>query len=523
MSIDEKALRQRLKTDFPYFAEKCLVIRGASGKLERFTLNKAQKYGHELIERQKREKGFVRAIILKGRQQGWSTYVDGRGYWLTTSNFGIKSFILTHEDSATQNLFEMVKRYHEHCPALVKPSIKNSNAIELSFDKLDSGYKLGTAGNANTGRSATIQFLHASEAAMYKNAADVSSGVMQAVHYLPGTEIFIESTAKGVGNWFHQQWQLAEAGLSDFIPIFSPWFWTDHYRKPIDEKFVRTDEEKELAHLYMLDDEQLNWRRMKLVEFSMNGADGSKLFKQEFPCNPVEAFQSSGDNAFISPDLVMQARKQPKTEAYGPLLLGVDPARFGDDRTSIIRRQGRVAFGLESYKKKDTMQTVGIVHNIIEKERPVKVFVDVVGLGAGVYDRLKELHPEGDIIVAVNSASSPRDDKHFSNKRAELWSLGKQWLEDAPCSIPDVDSLHADLCGPTYDHDSNGRLKIEKKEDMKKRGIRSSDEADALLLTFALPASALIDKTNKTSNTAKSIMANTAKINALKKTRYQGL
>ena len=84
----------------------------------------------------------------------------------------------------------------------------------------------------------------------------------------------------------------------------------------------------------------------------------------------------------------MECRKT-NADKYGKLLLGVDPARFGDDRSSIIRRQGRVAFGKESYTKKDTMEITGIVHQIILEENPFRVFVDVAGLGAGVVDRLK--------------------------------------------------------------------------------------------------------------------------------------
>ena len=89
----------------------------------------------------------MRAIILKGRQQGVSTYVEGRFYWQTTHRKGVRAFILTHEADSTSALFEMVERYHESAPRFVKPSTGASNQKELSFDELDSGYKVGTAGN----------------------------------------------------------------------------------------------------------------------------------------------------------------------------------------------------------------------------------------------------------------------------------------------------------------------------------------------------------------------------------------
>ena len=162
--------RKRLKSDFPYYAKSCLFIRTKSEGTKPFELNKAQLYIHEEIEKQRAETGKVRAIILKGRQQGCSTYVGGRLMWRTTHSKGVRSFILTHEDDATQNLFDMSKRYYEHLPPPVKPSTSASNAKELHFSALDSGYKVGTAGNKSVGRSQTNQLFHGSEVAFWPNA-----------------------------------------------------------------------------------------------------------------------------------------------------------------------------------------------------------------------------------------------------------------------------------------------------------------------------------------------------------------
>jgi hypothetical protein len=220
----------------------------------------------------------------------------------------------------------------------------------------------------------------------------------------------------------------------------------------------------------------------------------------------TEAFQTSGENCFILPDEVMMARKC-TAEGVGLKLLGVDPARFGDDRTSLIWRQGRIAYGLQSYIKKDTMEVAGIVHRAIEDGKPDKVFVDIVGLGAGVYDRLVELG-HGDILVGVNSGITPLNAAKFTNRRAEMWSNMKEWLLEQPAQIPDSDSLHSDLCAPLYSFDSKGRLKIEKKEDMKKRGLRSPDEAEALLVTFYYPAAALMESSKrKDAEVARQVMS----------------
>lgn len=503
MTPEEKEILQKLKLNFIHYASKCLKIRTKSGSVEPFFLNKAQLHIHTELEGQRGQTGKVRALILKGRQQGVSTLIGARFYHKVSWQKGTQAFILTHALDATQNLYKMAQRYYENTPSCVKPEVSTSNAKELIFGLLDSGYKLGTAENKAVGRSATIQLLHGSECAFWSNAAEHAKGIMQAVPNEPGTEIILESTANGIGNFFHQQWQMAEAGISDFVAIFVPWFWQDEYKRECTDSFVRAQEEDELVQLYELTDEQLNWRRLKITELSVSAADGTKAFKQEYPCNPQEAFQTTGEDTYIEPGIVMRARKT-VAEPYGKLVVGVDPARFGDDRTSIIRRQGRVAFDLESHIKKDTMEVAGIVHRIIEDENPSKVYVDVGGLGAGVVDRLFELGHRN-IVVAVNAGSKPLDAKKYTNKRAEMWGLCKEWLNDEPCTIPDDNSLHADLCGVRYKFDSNSRLQMERKEDMKKRGIRSPDNADSLCLTFAMPPSSLDDN-----NTDSEVLSNLA-------------
>ncbi len=490
MNEEDIEVFQRLKDDLVHYASRCLKIRAKTGEIAPFQLNKAQLHIHQQLEAQRGKEGKVRALVLKGRQQGCSTYVGARFYHKVTHHFGTQAFILTHSLEATGNLYTMAKRFYEHTPAEVKPMVSKTNAKELVFGLLDSGYKLGTAENKNVGRSATIQLLHCSEVAFFSNAVEHSTGIMQAVPNASGTEVILESTANGVGNYFHQEWQKAEAGISDFVAIFVPWYWQDEYREPIDSNFTRTGHEEELKEQYSLTDNQLQWRRKKIVQLSVSGVNGEKSFAQEYPNNPNEAFQLTGEDSYIDSNLVVSARHA-KCEPFGPLLLACDPARFGDDRTSIILRQGRVAYGLKSYVKKDTMEVVGILVQLIKEHSPSRVMVDVGGLGAGVVDRLRELGYDN-IVVAVNAGSSPLDADKYKNKRAEMWGTLKQWLTEAPVQIPDSDSLHADLCGVKYKFDSNSRLQMESKEDMKKRGIRSSDEADALCLTFALPDSALM-------------------------------
>lgn len=497
MSDKEREIRLKLRDDFIHYATKCLKVRSKSGAIEPFVLNKAQKHIHDALEAQKGATGRIRALILKGRQQGCSTYVGGRFYWQTTHRCGCQTFILTHALDATSNLYRMAQRFYQNTPEVVRPSISTNNTKELIFGKLDSGYKVGTAENKSVGRSSTIQLFHGSEVAYWNNAEEHAKGILQAIPDAPGTEVILESTANGVGNYFHQCWQKAEAGLSDYIAIFVPWYWQEEYTKVVDGELSLTKEEVELKEQYGLSDEQLLWRRNKIVELSVNGTDGEKAFMQEYPCNATEAFQMSGENSYIESNLVAKARRG-DAEKYGALIIGCDPARFGDDRTSIIRRQGRVAYNLQSYSKKDTMEVVGMLIRIIDNEKPDKVCVDVGGLGAGIVDRLNELGYR-DIVVGVNAGAKAFNTDKYFNKRTEMWANMKLWLMDEPVKIPDSDTLHADMCGLRYKFDSNSRLRLESKDEAKKRGVRSPDEADCLALTFSLPSSAYESASKKNS------------------------
>jgi len=212
MSQREREIRLRLRDDLEAYASRCLKIRTKAGRVEPFEFNSAQLYLHEALERQKAETGKVRALILKGRQMGLSTYTGARFYHRCTHQRGVQVFILTHEQTATDNLFAMVDRYHQNNNPLVTPSTGAANAKELYFDRLDSGYSVGTAGAKAVGRSKTIQLFHGSEVAFWPNAASHFAGVVQAVPDLPGTEIILESTANGIGGEFHQRWQQAENG-----------------------------------------------------------------------------------------------------------------------------------------------------------------------------------------------------------------------------------------------------------------------------------------------------------------------
>jgi len=503
MTEEERQIRLRLRDDFPHFASKCLKIRTKAGQVLPFSLNQAQQYVHSRLEEQKSKTGRVRALVLKARQQGFSTYIGGRFYHQVTHRVGCQVFILTHEDDATTNLFQMVERYHEHNNPLVKPATSADNAKELRFHKLDSGYSVGTAGAKARGRSKTVQLFHGSEVAFWPNAPTHFAGVVQAIPDLPDTEVILESTANGIGGEFHERWQQAEAGIGDYIAIFVPWFWSEEYRRPVPEGFLLSDDDEDYMDLHGLDLEQMVWRRAKIAELK-----DPLLFKQEYPATAQEAFQTTGHSAFIAAndqEVVLRARKR-EIEPMGPLVVGMDPAGQGEDSTAVAWRRGGKLIKVERRPKLTAPQKANWVKSIIDNDDPVKLFIDVGGGYGEFIQTVKDWGPpyEG-VVEPVNFGSEPQDDPQIDNegkplpgpknRRAEMWMRMRDWLEDdMGADIPDDDAIHADLMAPGYRHDTRQNILLESKKDIKSRGMRSPDGADAIALTFAAPVRVVPDE-----------------------------
>jgi len=485
----ERQHRRRCLKDFPYYARKNLFIRPKEGGKIPLTLNQAQQYVHDKLEEQRKATGKVRAIILKGRQQGMSTYIEARFYWRCVHRKGASAFILAHESKSTDSLFKMAKRYYENAPAPMRPPLKKSNAKELAFDGIDSGYSLGTAGNKEVGRSTTNQYFHGSEVAFWENTGELVKGALQTVPDADDSEVIYESTANGVGNFFHQQCIAAMKGEGEFIFLFVPWYWQPEYTKYIPDDFERTEHEQELLKEYGPDgmtDGHLMWRRNKIVELSTDGADGLKAFRQEYPNNPHEAFQVTGDNGLISPDLVMKARKAINVQPSGPLIVGIDPSR-GGDRFGVARRRGRVVYGVEGHTGDINLgRQVQICKKILDVEEPAMMFIDAGG-GDALVDRLHELNYRN--VRAVPFGGKPLDPDKWKNKRAEMWGLVREWLADETLdvSLPDEDAVQSDLCTPMYERDTVDRIVLESKDKIRKRGLPSPDYGDAIALTFAEP------------------------------------
>lgn len=168
-----------------------------------------------------------------------------------------------------------------------------------------------------------------------------------------------------------------------------------------------------------------------------------------------------------------------------PLIIGVDVARFGDDKTAVARRIGRRAFRIRTCSKMNLVETANMIVNIIHEEKPARVNIDVGGVGAGVVDILLD-RGYGSIVRPVNFGEAAQESERYCNRRAEMWGRLKEWLtSELPVSLVDCEGLSEDLTAPNKKYDSLGRLLLEKKEEIKKRLGRSTDVGDALALTFA--------------------------------------
>lgn len=505
----EQERLQRLRDSFPYFARHCLFIRDKDGLLRPFVMNRAQRYLHDRIEEQLKRTGKVRAIVLKGRQMGISTYIEGRNFHKTWGGEGLTAYILTHEQGATDNLFGMAHRFQENVPLEFRHPTKASNAKELAFSDNDCAYAVATAGSKEAGRSRTIQLFHGSEVAFWPNAdTHITSLVTTALADAVGTEGILESTANGVGNVFHGLWTAAVRGEDDFEPIFIPWWWEEKYVRNCPVDWEPSKEWREYGEAHDLEWPQLYWAfcKNRVMATSISEPEDKPCWKfmQEFPSTPEEAFNTSG-NSFISGLLIAKARKPAETiPGVGPIIIGVDPARGGGDKTGVIDRCGR-RMGqriCERWDESDTMVIVGRIVTLIKKFNPAMVNIDAGTFGAAIIDRLVELG-YGHVVNAVNFGGSPlgigpTGDELYANRRAEMWDNLRDWFQH-PLGIqmPDDDVLASDLTsviwgkGETH-HNSANELVLSSKDKIRERMKFSPDLGDAAALTHAIPYQAAV-------------------------------
>lgn len=342
--MDRARIRARLR-DRRWYIPANLKIKTKDARLAPLTMNAAQRRLLDALEAQDAEGRPMRVIILKARQMGFSTMTEAFIFHEAATRRNVNGLVVAHQDDSTKRLFEMTRRYYENLPDPLKPMTKASNAQEIVFDNPDknearraknpglhSRIRCQTAGGRGIGRGDTLRMVHLSEFAFWPGEkADTLVGILQAVPSERGTLVVIESTANGY-DAFHDLWERAVRGESDFLPLFFPWFEMEEYRKPVPPGTEWTEAERELAQRFGLDDQQLAWRRWCIANNC--GGDEDK-FRQEYPSYPEEAFLTSGRPVF-DPDAV-EARLR---EELTPLRRGqfvfdqdpANPARIGDIR-----------------------------------------------------------------------------------------------------------------------------------------------------------------------------------------------
>lgn len=474
-------------------ARENLKIRTKAGDFVNFEINPGQKIVHAALEGQKAEHGWVRALALKQRQGGISTYVAARYYHRTSMFRGVNTYILSHEQSSSDALFGIVDRFQRNNP--FAPHVGTSNVKELVFDKLESSYQVATAGAKEGGRGRSISLFHGSEVAFWNNAPAHFAASVQAVPLEANTEIILESTSAGPSGEYYERWQDAEAGSGDYIPIFLPWYVSPEYaRRPPDGFELFTDaedgelSEAEYAETFGLTLAQMAWRRAKIVE--LRSAD---TFKREYPADPSEAWTAKGEHApFIDPLLVLRARKRERP-GYGPKVMGIDPTSGGGDRFSIALRQGLRLHWTKHRNKIDPMEAAEWVDAEIQTVKPDRVFIDAGGGGAQLISILRSKRRQyATLLVAVNFGGTSQAKLARpkmpgpKNRRAEMYQRSLDWLLlPEGVQLPDDSVLQSDATATRRKPTLTNDLLLESKDEMKARGVRSPDLWDSVVLTFA--------------------------------------
>jgi len=283
----------------------------------------------------------------------------------------------------------------------------------------------------------------------------------------------------------------------DEVAQIKPAVWNDVLQPALSDRkgwalFIGTPAGVNLfSELYFRAAQYDDWHSAKYTVYDTHSIDPDEVdrlkrdmsetsFQREYLCD----FSAAGDDQLISLSDVESAAQREVTPVeveYAPRILGVDPARFGDDRSVIFPRQGIGALAPIIYRGIDNMDLAARVAAKIDEWKPDATFIDS-GQGGGVIDRLRQL---GYDPIEVHFGGRPTDPMYL-NKRAEMWFEMREWLRMGG-AIPNLVDLKQDLAAPIYWYDAMGRLQLEPKDDIKKRGLPSPDLGDALALTFAFP------------------------------------
>jgi len=223
-------------------------------------------------------------------------------------------------------------------------------------------------------------------------------------------------------------------------------------------------------------------------EFLDNMAEKYGVESNVYRVRVLGDFPTQSDDVLVPLHIVEEATvRDIEASPTTPVVWGLDVARFGGDRSALAKRQGQVLIDpIKTWQNKDLMELAGIVLTEYEacnyKTRPQAIYIDAIGLGAGLADRLRELDLPA-VAVSVSETASLKE--RFGRLRDELFWNAREWFEGRDVKIPEDDTLIQEITSIRYKYLSTGKLKVESKDEMKRRGQRSPDVADAFVLTFA--------------------------------------
>ena len=485
-------LDSRLAACSSEYCARVFRVQNKGGEQVPLVYNRSQLWLESFAERMLAEEGRVRMLVVKGRQIGCTQWVASRFLRKVSQSWGKHVYVLAHDKATAAMVRSRVLYMIERAPAEYRPKITAKDTERLTFGLQEAGYIVSTAGSdVGTGRGETIQFFHGLECSRWPHAEEHRSGAMETVALRAGTEIVMETTSSGFGGMFYEMCMEALAGEGIYRIAFCPWWWDDEYREEGDAELSRDEEQYVLTH--GLDDGQAVWFHRK--NRALGSRDGKLCLKmkQEYPSTVAEAFEADDSEAFISTLDVSAARKstlslEAQHESERESVLGVDVGRTRDP-SFLCDRLGRVLGG-RVYEKMESGRVMDVANRVaalIQEYEFDWVFVDLGRDGSGVVDRLREMGFGRDRgVFGIDFGAGAEDPSRYLNKRCEMYGSMKDWLiEEGGARIPDDDMLQGELCAPREVPDVHARVKLEPKEDIKRRLSRSPDRADAAVLTFA--------------------------------------
>ena len=343
MKLSEREqITHRLRWDTPFYARTCLKIIDKSRRLGPFIPNPAQLDFDRRLEQQRATGAPVRALVLKARQLGFSTWVQAKLIQRVTQLPHHDALVIAQDVPTAGSLFEKGELMHAHLPADpalgLKPAIESRRRARfLKFGQpskaarlhghlgLNSSIHVDTANEFEAGRGQTKSELHCSEVAFWPDARRKLTGLLSTVPDDPDTIVVLESTANGFNHW-KSLWDNAEEGRNEYTPCFYAWFWDPQYSLPFASEEDRAQfishiglgayggvQEEALIERFDLTPEQLHWRRRMINDPRIDGR--LDIFQQEYPATAEEAFLAEGKQVFSMLHVSRVIERAKETEA----------------------------------------------------------------------------------------------------------------------------------------------------------------------------------------------------------------